>query len=433
MRRNIYHVRVAAIVALSAACSGRAASPDARAAPVAWSRQPPGGRAPADVPQLVAITFDDNFGLADPTATGGVTAIVDWYRGKHNPAGAGASADFDGAPIHTTFFDTSIYLVDESRTVLGGKPGEDRGGRNRAAWMAAIADGHEAADHTVNHFNGGVVDLDPDDCCRARDWDAAAWKAEIAACRDALADPAAGIGVTPGDVSGFRTPYLGFNDHTFEALTELGFAYDSSLPSCFATDEDGGNCAWPYTLDAGSPDADVLARDFARPSAQPVVTFPHVGSHPGLWELPPTTMVLPPDSAAATYGIAPGLRARVAAKAPMPYPSIYDVERGKLAGLDYTLLIDAGLSGAELAAVLEYNLDLHLAGNRSPLIFIAHAHLYAYSSPDDNPDTPSAAIRDERWKGLTDFLAYAMAKPEVRIVSTRDVLAWMMQATGSPR
>ena len=134
---------------------------------------------------------------------------------------------------------------------------------------------------------------------------------------------------------------------------------------------------------------------------------------------------------AGKYGFAAGLRAKVAARAPLPYPGLYEAATGKIVGLDYTLLIDAGLSGGEMAAVLKYNLDLHIAGNRSPLVFIAHSHLYAFSSPDDNPDTPSAAVRDARWKGLTDFITYALSRPEVRIVAVRDILAWVQRHSGS--
>src|SRR5262245_55948061 len=58
----------------------------------AWSRMPPAGLSPAEVPQLVAITFDDNFGLAHPSSVGGVSDIVAWYHGKKNPAGQGKAA-----------------------------------------------------------------------------------------------------------------------------------------------------------------------------------------------------------------------------------------------------------------------------------------------------------------------------------------------------
>ena len=90
--------------------------------------------------------------------------------------------------------------------------------------------------------------------------------------------------------------------------------------------------------------------------------------------------------------------------------------------------MDAGITGDDMRAILTYNLDLHLNGNRAPLIFVAHAHLYAFSGADDNPDTPSEADREARWKGLTAFITYALTKPDVRIVGTGDVLAWMERA-----
>src|SRR5687768_11145126 len=47
-----------------------------------WSRLPPGGKTPAEVPQLVAVSFDDNFGEAQAGAVGGVSAIVEYFAGK---------------------------------------------------------------------------------------------------------------------------------------------------------------------------------------------------------------------------------------------------------------------------------------------------------------------------------------------------------------
>ena len=75
-------------------------------------------------------------------------------------------------------------------------------------------------------------------------------------------------------------------------------------------------------------------------------------------------------------------------------------------------------------------MSCRIARARPPLIFVAHAHLDAFSSPDDNPDTPSAAIRDERFAGLTRFVTYAQTLPEVRLVAARDILAWVQRAAG---
>jgi peptidoglycan/xylan/chitin deacetylase (PgdA/CDA1 family) len=432
LRVGIFGVLLAGLVAGSASgaeIAGGAADPSPAGR---WSRMPPAGRRPADVPQFVAITFDDNFGLAAPGSVGGVKTIVDFYKGKHNAAGPGGEAA-GGAPITTTFFGTSVYIVDSANNVLAkilnGHRGEDRGGRNLAAWKSALTAGHEMADHTVNHFNGGAVGTSREDCCRPRNWSVAEWTEEIAACRTMLTDPRFGLGAR--DVLGFRAPYLSFNDNLFTALQHLGFAYDSSVPNCFADEEDGINCSWPHLLDQGSPDADVLTRKLEH--MRPPIALPTIARHAGLWELPVTTLIVPPDSAAGSYGFARGLRARVAARAPLRYPSLYEASTGKITGLDYTLLIDAGLTGGEMRAVLAYNLDLHLAGNRSPLIFVAHAHLYAYSGADDNPDTPSDAERAARWKGLAAFIDYALTKPEVRIVGTGSVLAWMRGALAGTR
>jgi hypothetical protein len=294
----------------------------------ARSQLPPAGRMPADVPQFVAVTFDDNFGLSRTGSVAGVRAIVEYYAGKHNPAGKGDAANFDGAPIRASFFETSIYMVDSSARVLGGKEGEDKEGRNRAAWAYALAAGHEIADHTVNHFNGGGAVISNQDCCRRRDWSAAQWSAEIASCRTTLTDPHFGLGAK--DVIGFRAPYLSYNDHLFTALQNLGFAYDSSLPNCFDDKENGNNCSWPYTLGEGSPDADAFARRMEH--FNPHVVLQPVQRHRGLWELPITTLIVPPDSAADRYHFRSGLRERIAAHAPFRYPSVYEQPRERLPG-----------------------------------------------------------------------------------------------------
>ena len=217
-----------------------------------------------------------------------------------------------------------------------------------------------------------------------------------------------------------RTVFLGL-------CSGWGFFTNSSLPNCFEPEEDGGSCGWPYTLDLGSPDATALAQQFGQQQGKRPRLFPAIGKHPGLWEVPPTTLIVPPDAAAQNYGFRVGLRQRVAARSPMPYPSLYEPSTGKLIGMDYTLLIDAGLSGDEMRAILEYTLDQHLAGNHAPFVFVAHSHLYAYSNPEDNPDTPTDAARQARWKGLTEFLDYALSRPQVRIVSVRQIVAWMQR------
>src|SRR4051812_36204907 len=57
---------------------------EAVAAPVPWSHNPPGGLQPAQVPQFVAVTFDDGYGLEDG-GTGGVNDIIAFMSARKNP------------------------------------------------------------------------------------------------------------------------------------------------------------------------------------------------------------------------------------------------------------------------------------------------------------------------------------------------------------
>jgi peptidoglycan/xylan/chitin deacetylase (PgdA/CDA1 family) len=377
--------------------------------PVAWSHDPPGGLKPNQVPQLVSVTFDDNFGLANtagnPTWGGGINYINDFW-GKHkNPAGSGNAATFDGAGIKATFYYTTSNI----------SAGDDPDHLNRDARTKAFMLGHEAADHTINHNNGGTV---ASGSIAGKNYSVAQWQKEIQGCKDTLIG-AGGIGAKASDVIGFRTPFLGYNDNTFTELVNEKFIYDSTLPNCFDDGENGTNCSWPHTLDNGSHDADVLKAKF---STAPVT------SHPGLWEAPAATLVIPPDNLASKYGFTAGLKGRVDQKYPMPYPSLYDKATGRIAGLDWTLLMDAKVSPDEMAAILKYNLDLHLSGNRSPFVFIGHSFMYSFENDKEN--TPSIAVRDARWKALTDFVTYALTKPEVRIVAVKDIVAWMQNPVG---
>jgi hypothetical protein len=295
--------------------------------------------------------------------------------------------------------------------------------RNRASWRRAFAAGHEIADHTIHHWNGGGVPFSHEPCCRPRRFKITDWIPEIKGARDTLIDAAEGTGARATDVVGFRAPYLGYNDALYSALDSLRFLYDSTLLACLGDDEDGGNCAWPYTLDNGSRDADTLKAKFGLPA---------LGKHAGLWEAPVSALVVPPDGEAAAYGFTAGLRARIEAKLPLPYPSLYEPGTGKIAGLDVSLLADAQVRPHEMLAILKYNLDLHRNGNRAPLVFVAHAFMYAFTQSDagrpkdpDNPNTPSAAERDARWKAITDFVTYALSKPEVRVRPVKDIIAWM--------
>jgi MYXO-CTERM domain-containing protein len=351
------------------------------AATLAWSAQPPGLH-PVDAPQFVAVTFDDNFvsGIGDPS--GGMTWATDFLRELKNPAGASLAATFDGAPVRTSFYDNCVYLQDEG---------------TRQSWITAREDGHEIANHTVNHANGASYTEQN-------------WSDEIAPCTAALSNPEGGIGIAAADVRGFRAPFLAYSTALFPTLLTQGLKYDSSIQSCWSAAQDGGSCGWPHTLDQGSPDANDLMTKFGTPSVPPTA---------GLWEVTASALFVPPDELAGQYGISPGLRARIPTD--MAAPSYYDAATGRIAGLDITLFVDAGLSAAEVLATLKYTLDLRLAGNRAPFVFIAHTHVYA-SNYGAAPHAPSA---EERQGAIVAFVEYALSKSMVRMRPVIDILSWM--------
>jgi hypothetical protein len=357
--------------------------------------RPPGELSPETVPQFVAITFDDGFGL-EAGGVGGVDDIVDFCHRSTNPEGSSNPRTFDGSPVRVTF-----YLT----TSNGRDPG------NLRAWTRAFQDGHELGNHSVNHPNGGEIASGVD---HPQTFDPSAWREEIRGAEDFLAshlDPSA---TRSPDVVGFRAPFLSYNDAMFATLRELGYLYDTSILGSFAEEEKGSSCSWPYQLDEGSPDAESL---HAR------CGLPPVGPHPGLWEVPVSTLFIPGDDQAERYTFRPGLTGRIGRS--MPYPSLSDPEGGKIAGLDYALLVHGGLPPGEMTAILKHTLDLRRQTNRAPLVFAAHTFLYAFSDPISNDNTPTPEARLERWTALVAFMEYALSLPEVRLCTVRDIVGWM--------
>jgi hypothetical protein len=356
---------------------------------VAPSANPPCGLTPAEVPQLVAIGFDDNAysGLPGSNGTGAMTWATDMVRTRTNS---------DGSPIRLSFYMTTVY-ADEW--------GSESQAYVKRAWHTALVDGHEIGDHTRGHLHGEMFSL-------------AQWTTEMQSCLNKLTqafdpnevantpDNTKGIGATASDIVGFRTPFLEYNDATLQAEKNLGFRYDCSIEDGFQEDQDGSNYLWPYTLDNGSPGHQVLV-DWG--SKQPITP------HPGLWELPLNPVIVPPDDKCAMYGVQPGLRARMQAR-----QSWFDVQSGKITGFDYNLWVSFSMTKAEFLATLKYTLDQRIGGNRAPFMFGAHTDYYSskYTA------VPNATLA-ERQQAIEEFLDYARAKPMVRVRSNKEILEWV--------
>lgn len=332
------------------------------------SSAPPAGLKAAEVPQFIFLSFDDN---PNPEA---IAWLLDLIATRRNPAGSGQSATFDGAPVRAALFSNGKYL--EGNEAL------------QAVHRRAVAEGHELANHTHNHFHGMAFTAEQ-------------WRAEMAACAKAFDD----AGLPGGKVRAFRTPFLEYNAATFAALAAEGYEYDTTLEEGLQEDQDGTNFLWPFTLDEGAP---ANAQRF--PAGHPR----RVGSHPGLWELPLHVYIVPDEPTAAKLGVPAGLRERARANIKAAFGWDWDAKSGKITGLDWNVVEMAKLDGADFHAILRHTLDLRLAGNRAPLIFGGHTALY----PADKPD---------RRKALADFIDYALSKPEVRFVTGPQLLEWLRQ------
>lgn len=329
-------------------CDRRSTGVDASSPSLAPSAMPPGGLKVKDTPLFVSVGFDDN-----STSEG-----MSWAQQLFSSVGS-----------HASFYHTGDYLDDAG-----------------ASWKAAFDAGMEAGYHTQGHHHGG-------------DFTSQQWGAEIEANHNALI----ASGILGTALSGFRSPYLEYNDALLGELRTRGIDYDCSIEEGFQPEQDGTNFNYPYTLDHGSP-----GHEASRQLGVPTRQF-NLGAHPGLFELPVYALLVPPDEKAELYGIAPGLRTRVSEAGVEDFAKF----GYKITGFDWNLWFAARVSADEFSAILKYNLDLRRAGNRAPLLFGAHTEHYA-----DNA---------EHRRALAEFVNYAASLPEVRVVTHREVLEFMRE------
>jgi hypothetical protein len=134
-----------------------------------------------------------------------------------------------------------------------------------------------------------------------------------------------------------------------------------------------------------------------------------------LWELPVYALVVPPDAECERYGVRPGLRQRLS-----QVRDYFDPTNGKITGFDWNLWVAFQMSAPEVVATVRYTLDLRLAGNRAPLTFGTHSDIYS-----EQYEGITGSTAEERRRALVQILDDALARPEVRVVSGRQLLEWM--------
>lgn len=347
------------------------------------SELPPAGLRAEQAPLFVVFGFDDNgiSGRPGSGTTGGVRFVNELFSGRQNPQGRGNPGTYDGSPARF-----SLYVV--TRYVEG--PQADLPEHVKREWRAALDAGHEIGLHTHNHAHGTAFSSEE-------------WAAEIDACSRWLekpfdggraADPATGVGVPRAAIAGFRAPFVEYGPALFPALRTRGIQYDCSVEEGFADGIDARNLPWPYRIAPG---------------------FGGGGAAQELWEIPAYAFVVPPDEECSRYGVEPGLRRRLRSK-----QDYFDPADGKITGFDWNLWVAFGMSPAEVVATFRYSLDQRLAGNRAPLTFGAHSDIYS-----DQYETALPTTAEERRRALREILDIALARPEVRVISARQLLDWL--------
>jgi peptidoglycan/xylan/chitin deacetylase (PgdA/CDA1 family) len=346
------------------------------------SSLPPKGIAVSQSPQFVTIGFDDN------TKAEGIDWAINLFANKKNPDGTNARVSFymNTKGLHEWIDDDPEELLNAVKRLKNTD--------------------HEIGNHTYGHHS----DLQNDD------WDtftqtinaltSAQWKTKLQKATNDLKEYAA---VPKSEISGFRAPYLLYNQNLFDELKKEDFLYDCSIEEGAAEKFDGTNFRWPYQLNEGSPGHN---ESWYGNSQNP--NSVKIGSIPGLWELPNHLLMIPKDAECPAYGIKKGLWKRIKNK--LPYLEDY-----KITGFDYNLWNNAELSKEEVLGILKYNLDLRLKGNHAPLMFGAHTQYYTQAWADAH--SPNANYLEMR-AAIGEFIDYALSKPEVRIVPAKDIINW---------
>ena len=370
------------------------------------SSNPPFGLNPKDVPQLISFTFDDNTysGLPGSGAEGGLRFIIDELT-SHGAAG-------------------TIYLKANN---IAENPLEDDSLVKKAC-REAYEKGFEIGSHTYSHPHGLDFIEDGGKTIRKPVLTKDDWKKEIEKFVDTVTKPwnpdvkehqsQYGLGIDASEIVGHRTPFLEYNDGAYSALDELGIEYEAAAEEGWQPEQDGTNFFWPYTLDEGCFCDSWVAENFFD-GAEPLI-----GKHPGLWILPCYVMLIPPDDKCAEYGTTPGLRKRL--KEANPY---FDEESGKITGVDWNIWFEYFMSKEDALASLKYSFDLRYNGNRCPWPFAFHSDIYSdkYDINDLEGEDPAKikANAAQRREAFSEFLEYVLSKPDVKIVTSAQMLEWL--------
>ena len=209
------------------------------------------------------------------------------------------------------------------------------------------------------------------------------WLTEIGDTNDQLVS----VGIPADEIYGFRAPRDAYNTELWPVLEQLGFTYTDSVVQGYQPTRDGTNDNWPYTLDNGSPDAD-WNYDNGFGNTPP-------GNLAGFWETPENLFRVP-AALQAQYGDATG-------------------------PCDWNWIFDELAPQEDWAEFFKETLDRRLTGNRAPLHVCIHGQNYGTEHWFSQEQIDAI---DRNRLALQEMLDYALAQPDVRVVSPVDVISW---------
>ncbi len=335
------------------------------------SNKIPGGLTREETPMFVCFGWDDN-GYTD-----GVVWSDTLFKNKVNK---------DGSPARSTYFITAGFVSDHFREV-----GDQTPESLKNSWKSLYKNGHEIANHTFSHPNGGTKQAG--DGSAGKNFSKEQWLTEMKQCNDSLS---ALLGIKQSEIKGFRTPYLGVNQGDFDAQKEMGINYDCSIEYGYGQGwddhtEPGGSywnstadaktrakLYWPFTLENGHIPGNQYAPSFLAP---------------GQWIFTVYTYLKPSG--------------------------------GEVTGFDGNMWT-SGFDKATFVNTLLYNFKLQREGNKCPITINTHTDNYSA----DNADANSGQYAyKENWKlrreAIEEFLDSILQYPDVRVVPYVNVIDWI--------
>ena len=362
-----------------------------QAFPVVSANVPPSSKSPiptSETPMFISLGFDDN------VESDGLMWVMEQLAKTTNPEGGDKYAE---QPLSASFF-------------MHCEPARDNEGI-KSLWRQLVISGHDIGNHTETHPDD-KVNYNP-----LQSWmTSEQWQQEVESCNSWLKQTVAEGGIGVQSISGFRAPFMTYNDNTLQAIINEQIRYDVSFPAGITTEQNGLNNYWPFTLDNGSPSHNQAVNGWWKPS---------INNYPGLWEVPLHTLIVPPDNELDNYGLDYSLRDKIASRI-----GYFDPVSGKGDNFDWNLYTTpnwgaAGLNENDVVAIYSYNLDLRLEGNRAPLVLGLHSSFYGYLNGQEHYGMPETTVQN-RQNVLKRFIKYALTKPEVRFVNHKQIVDWMV-------